>query len=154
VTLSPPHIGHPLDHEVCTTEESIVAESVEEREHECTSSIVDIRSPSVHEATKSPGAAWLLGAMAEVAWRRSVLNPGASIACGLGNLRVDLAFIWIGGMVRFLLCSGMGSVRGLVRRELGAAWVVRGHGCEFAFGWRARPPACRGGEDEPAPSIG
>jgi hypothetical protein len=72
-TLSPPHIGHPLDHEVCTAEESIVAESAEERERECTSPIVDIRSPSVHEATKSPGAAWLPGG---IPFHETTKSPG------------------------------------------------------------------------------
>jgi hypothetical protein len=44
--------------------------------------IKDTRSPSVREASNSPHAA-----------RR--LEPGASLASGLGNLRVDLAFVWL-----------------------------------------------------------
>jgi hypothetical protein len=42
-------------------------------------------------------ASWC-GGRSGLAARR--LEPGASIVCGLGNLRVDLAFIWIGGMIR------------------------------------------------------
>ena len=48
-------------------------------------------------------------------WQLSGAVSGTPVfpsSCGLGSMRIDLAFTWIEGMIRFLLHSVAGSVRG------------------------------------------